>query len=132
MGRHSRSPILPLRTRPAHSTAPAIMTPVSAREALPAWQPPAGGWPGNQSCLNILAWCWLKNDERSLVIVNCSAETSQALIRVPWDDLRDRNWRLDDRFSGKSFERSGFDMCDAGLYVEPGPWGCNLFQLSAG
>jgi hypothetical protein len=89
------------------------------------------GWPDNQSCQNILVWCWLKDDERSLVLVNFSAVPSQALVRVPWDELRDKQWRLNDSLTGESFERSGFDMRDAGLYVELEPWGCNLFQLNA-
>ena len=28
------------------------------------------GWPDNQSCLNILAWCWVKDDERYLIVIN--------------------------------------------------------------
>jgi hypothetical protein len=40
-------------------------------------------------------------------------------------------WRLDDRLSGKTFERSGNDMRDAGLYIELGPWECHLFQVRA-
>src|SRR5436190_12041904 len=27
------------------------------------------GWPDNQSCLNILAWCWALNDERFLIVI---------------------------------------------------------------
>jgi len=46
------------------------------------------GWPDNQSCQNILAWCWIKDDERSLILVNFAEVTSQALISVPWDELR--------------------------------------------
>ena len=64
------------------------------------------GWPGNQSCQNILAWCWSRDGERALIVVNYTEVTSQALVRVPWDELRDRMWRLDDRLSGQSFERT--------------------------
>jgi hypothetical protein len=87
------------------------------------------GWPDNQSCRNILAWCWIKDDERRLIIVNFSAASSQALVRVPWDELRGKTWRLDDRLSGETFERSGNDMRDAGLYVDLKPWQCHLFQV---
>ncbi|HZV80528.1 MAG TPA: alpha-amylase family glycosyl hydrolase, partial [Geobacteraceae bacterium] len=87
------------------------------------------GWPDNQSCQNILTWCWVKDGERFLVLVNFSDVTSQALVRVPWDELRDTMWLLDDRLSGESFERNGNDMRDAGLYVELGPWECHLFQV---
>jgi glycosidase len=89
------------------------------------------GWPDNQSCRNILSWCWQKGDERSLILVNYSDETSQGLVRVPWDGLRDRTWRLDDRLSEDSFERRGNDMRDAGLYVELQPWQCCLFEVKA-
>jgi hypothetical protein len=89
------------------------------------------GWPDNQSCRNILAWCWIKDDERAIVLVNFSDVTSQALVRVPWDELRDKVWRLDDKLFGETFERSGNDMRDAGLYFELGPWECRLFQVRA-
>ena len=89
------------------------------------------GWPDNQSCLNLLAWCWSKDDERSFIIVNFSDVTSQALVRVPWDELRDKMWRLDDMLSGETFERSGYDMREVGLYIELGPWECHLFQVRA-
>jgi hypothetical protein len=89
------------------------------------------GWPDNQSCQNILAWCWAKEDERYLILVNFSDVASQALIRVPWDRLRESMWRLDDRLSGETFERSGNDMSDAGLYVDLKPWEYNFFQVQA-
>jgi hypothetical protein len=89
------------------------------------------GWPDNQSCQNILTWCWVRDGERAIVLVNFSGVISQALVRVPWDELRDKMWRLDDRLSGETFERSGNDMRDAGLYIELGPWQCHLFQVRA-
>jgi len=88
------------------------------------------GWPDNQSCLNLLVWCWLKDDERYLVVLNFSDRTSQALVRAPWDELRGRTWRLHDVLSGVSYERSGNDLRDAGLYVELRAWECLLFQAA--
>jgi hypothetical protein len=89
------------------------------------------GWPDNQSCRNMLAWCWTKDDERFLIIVNYSAGSSQALVRVPWDELRGKTWRLNDVLTGESYDRSGDDMRDSGLYVDLGPWKGNLFQMQA-
>jgi hypothetical protein len=88
------------------------------------------GWSDNQSCRNTLTWCWVKDDGRYLIVVNFSAGSTQALVRVPWDELRGKMWRLDDRLSGESFERSGNDMRDAGLYVNLGPWGFHLFSVN--
>ena len=89
------------------------------------------GWPDNQSCRNVLAWCWVKDDERALVVVNYGPAPAQARVHVPWDDLRSRQWRLDDGLSGNTYDRDGNDMRDSGLYVDLGPWQCHVFQMRA-
>jgi hypothetical protein len=87
------------------------------------------GWPDNPSCLNILSWCWVKDDERYLIIINFKQETTQARVQVPWDTLRGKQWCLSDVLSGQTYDRSGDEMRDSGLYVELGPWQCHLFQV---
>ncbi len=87
------------------------------------------GWPDNQSYLNILSWCWIKDEERYLVVVNFSEGTAQALVHVPWDELRGETWRLIDVLSGETFDRSGSEMRDSGLYVDLGPWKCHFFHV---
>ena len=89
------------------------------------------GWPDNPSCLNILAWCWAKDDERYLIIINYRQEAAQARVQVPWDELRGKAWRLSDVLSGESHDRSGDEMRKAGLYVDLGSWQCHLFQVRA-
>ena len=89
------------------------------------------GWPDNQSCLNILAWCWVKDDERYLIMVNFSDGTAQARVHVQWDELRGKTWRLNDVLSGEIYDRSGNEIRDAGLYVDLKPWKCHLFQAHA-
>jgi hypothetical protein len=89
------------------------------------------GWPDNSSCLNILAWCWVKDDERYLIIINFKQDAAQARVQVPWDALRGKQWRLNDLLSGQTYDRSGDEMRDAGLYVDLEPWQCHLFQLRA-
>jgi hypothetical protein len=88
------------------------------------------GWPDNRSCENIIAWCWVKSEERYVIVVNFSAGPSQALVRVPWDGLRGRTWLLNDVLSGESYDRTGDDMRDAGLYVDLGPWRWHFFRLN--
>jgi hypothetical protein len=89
------------------------------------------GWPDNQSFQNILAWCWVKDDERSLIVLNFGETASQARVQVPWDELRATTWRLHDDLSGQTYDRDGNDMRDAGLYVDLGPWQCHVFQIGA-
>jgi hypothetical protein len=95
-----------------------------------AWAPcETSGWPDNQSCRNILAWCWVRDDDRFLIVINFRDEASQARIQVPWDELRGKQWHLGDVLSGETYDRSGDEMRDAGLYVDLAPWGCHVFDV---
>ena len=71
----------------------------------------ASGWPDNQTCQNILAWCWAKGDDRALVVVNFGTHPAQARVRVPWDELRGRQWRLDDMLSRRDLHAQAATRC---------------------
>ena len=89
------------------------------------------GWPDNQSCRSILTWCWVKDAEFFLIVINFSAGTAQALVQVPWDEFRGKMWRLNDVLSGAFYDRSGNEMRDGGLYVDLAPWNCHVLQARA-
>jgi hypothetical protein len=91
------------------------------------------GWPDNTSYLDIVAWGWRNGGERYLVAVNLSGSRSQARVRVPWAEVAQRNWRLEEMLSDASFSRSGDEMCGAGLYVDLPPWGWHFlgFKLES-
>ena len=89
------------------------------------------GWPDNQSGLNILAWCWIKDEERYLIVLNFGQGSAQALVHLNWNELRGKHWRLKDVLSGESYVRSGNEMRDAGLYVDLKPWKFHFFRLHA-
>ena len=89
------------------------------------------GWPDNQSCQNILAWCWVQDNDRALVVVNYGQAPAQARVHAPWDELRSRQWRLDDGLSGDAYERDGNEMRDSGLHVDLAPWQCHVFHMRA-
>ena len=73
------------------------------------------GWPDNQSHLNLVAWCWRKDDDRYLIVVNLSGASAQALVRIPWDDVKGKFWQLADVFSGDVYKRNGDEMQEQGL-----------------
>ncbi len=87
-----------------------------------------GGWPDNASFLNLVAWSWTGTVDRYLIIVNLSNVRSQGQVRIPWHEGAGKMWRLTDLLSGVVYERDGGAMLAPGLYVELGPWECNLFQ----
>ncbi len=86
------------------------------------------GWPDNSSFQNLSAWTWLKDDDRYLIVVNLSDSTVQARVQIPWADVRGETWRLGDVLSDATYDREGDEMQTAGLYVELGPWNCNIFH----
>jgi hypothetical protein len=88
------------------------------------------GWPDNSSFLNIVAWTWLHQDERFLIVVNLSDWPSQALVRLRWTDLAGQKWSLTDVLAGVTYERRGDEMSSPGLYVELGAWNFHFFRLS--
>ncbi|HEY4745661.1 MAG TPA: alpha-amylase family glycosyl hydrolase [Desulfuromonadaceae bacterium] len=87
------------------------------------------GWPDNPSCLNIVAWFWENGKYRHLVVVNLGDSNAQARIQVPGEGIRGVTWRLVDILTGETWDRDGGEMAGAGLYVDLGPWGFNLFRL---
>jgi hypothetical protein len=89
------------------------------------------GWPDNQSCLNVVSWCWVKDSERFVIVLNFGQGQAQARVHVPWDGLRGKTWRLIDALSGQVYERSGDEMRNEGLYVDLEPWTCQVFQVNA-
>jgi hypothetical protein len=90
------------------------------------------GWPDNQSYLNLVTWCWRKDDDRYLIVVNLSGASAQALVRIPWDDVKGKSWQLADVFSGDVYKREGDEMVDPGFYVDLLAWGYHLFQFNGG
>jgi hypothetical protein len=96
-----------------------------------AWQLcERSGWPDNLSFLSIVGWCWVKDGERFLVVMNFGSGRAQARVRVPWDDLRGKTWRLADSLSDATYDRDGDEMRNEGLYVDLEPWQCHVLQVT--
>ena len=84
--------------------------------------------PAGRSHQNLLAWSWVRDNDRYLVIVNLGPSALQARIQVPWSGLEGEAWRLSDTLSGVTYDRQGDELGLAGLYVELGPWDYHLFE----
>ena len=89
------------------------------------------GWPDNPSYQNLVAWSWVEDDGRYLIVVNLSDSAAQARVQVPWDELRGKTWRLVGALSDATYDRNGDEMRDPGLYVDLKPWDCQLFRLQS-
>ncbi len=88
------------------------------------------GWPDNPTHNDLLAWAWSRDEvPHHLVVVNLSGHPSQGRLPLPWPLLQARTWRLADLIDGRTYDRHGDELVDAGLYVDLPPWGAHLFKL---
>ncbi|HEX3472642.1 MAG TPA: alpha-amylase family glycosyl hydrolase [Silvibacterium sp.] len=87
------------------------------------------GWPDNSSFQNLIAWSWLKDEERYLIAVNLSDSPVQAQVQVPWTDASGGMWHLIDALSGATYERDGKEIVSSGLYVELKPYNYHFFHF---
>jgi len=78
------------------------------------------GWPDNQSCDNLISWCWDVGGRKYVVALNVSSDCrSQARIALPWSDLGGRDWHLRNLLPRQDYgRRSGDEILAAGLYVD--------------
>jgi hypothetical protein len=47
------------------------------------------GWTDNSSFENLVAWSWVKDSDRRLIVVNLSDKSAQAHVCVPWEEVRE-------------------------------------------
>lgn len=95
----------------------------SLLETAPAWE---GNW--TSDCF--IAWCWQRDSERRLVVVNYAGNQSQCYVRIPFADLSGRTVQLTDMTGPASFERDGDDLISRGVYLDLPPWGYHVFELA--
>jgi hypothetical protein len=88
----------------------------------------SSGWPGNRSYLNLVSWCWHGQTSRRLIVVNLSDAPAQGQVRLPWEELKDRRWRLRDFFTSALYERDGDELVEVGLYVDLPAWGHHFLE----
>ncbi|HEY1374089.1 MAG TPA: alpha-amylase family glycosyl hydrolase [Candidatus Binatia bacterium] len=92
-------------------------------ECVPAWD---GNW--TRDCFVAFAWEGGK-EQRLLVAVNYAPNRSQCYLRLPFTDLRDRRWRLQDRLGDARYDRNGDELASAGLYLDMTPWQAQVFSI---
>jgi hypothetical protein len=136
-GRETRLPVF-LSRRPDEPTEPVLrdfylrLLKVVNREVFRNghWQLcERSGWPDNSSFQNLVAWCWAGEKERYFIVVNLSDISSQALIKVPWEDLRGKTCWLTDAMSGETYDRNGSEMLAPGIFVDLKGWAAHCFQV---
>jgi hypothetical protein len=93
-------------------------------ECGPAWE---GNW--TRDCFVAFA-CQGPDGERLLVAVDYAPDQSQCSIRLPFADLADGRWRLEDKIGATAYDRGGNNLQSKGLYLDMPPWQSIVFALT--
>jgi hypothetical protein len=92
----------------------------------------APAWEGNGTWDGFLVFAWQgPGGERLLVTVNYAPTQSQCYVRLPFADLGDGNWRLEDALDDLAYDRDGRALQARGLYLDEAPWRAHAFWLTA-
>jgi hypothetical protein len=93
-------------------------------ESLPAWD-------GNSSSSSFINFAWLgANEEMLLVVVNYSTYYSQCYLPLPFENMSDSQWRLQDQLGEAIYDRAGSALVSEGLYLDVPPWQTHIFSLT--
>jgi hypothetical protein len=93
-------------------------------ECMPAWE---GNW--TWDCFVAFAWQG-RDGERLLAAVNYAPNQSQCYVRLPFADLGDAQWRLEDQLEDVGYDRDGNDLRARGLYLDAAPWQASVFAVT--
>ena len=94
-------------------------------ECVPAWE---GNW--THDCFVAFAWLG-PGKERLLVAVNYASNQSQCYVRLPFAELDNGQWRLQDLLGRAQYDRDGNDLESRGLYLDVPPWQAYVFSMMA-
>jgi len=91
----------------------------------------APAWEGNGSWDCFVAFAWQSiSGERLVVAVNYAANRSQCLLRLPFSDFDDAQWRFQDQVGDEVYEREGNELHTRGLYIDAAPWQAAVFRVT--
>ncbi len=62
--------------------------------------------------------------------VNYAPNQSQCHVRLPFADLSNSQWRLQDLLDDASYQWDGNELQARGLYLDESPWSARVFALT--
>jgi hypothetical protein len=99
----------------------------------------APAWEGNATSESFVAFAWHGStddpeddpaDDRVLVAVNYAPSQGQCYVRLPFAEMADARWRLEDLLGDAVYERDGRDLVERGLYLDEPAWKAYVFALT--
>lgn len=88
------------------------------------------GWTDNNSCHNLIAYCWQLQGKVLLIVVNYSENPSQGKVSLPWVVDQSKQMEFGDVFGRETFIRDGSELAEEGLFVELPAWGFHFLSIN--
>lgn len=87
-------------------------------------------WDGNWTNDCFLAFAWQSpSGECMVVAVNYAPNQSQCHVRLPFEDIVGKKWRLRDQMSHATYDWNGDDLHGRGLFLDMAPWEACAFSM---
>ncbi len=87
-------------------------------------------WSGNDSWDSFVAFFWKGTDgEMALVVVNYAPFAGHCYVRLPFPELANLQWRLQDQMSQACYDRDGNHLLSEGLYLDVQAWQYHVFEM---
>lgn len=67
--------------------------------------------------------------ERLLVVVNYAPNHSQCYVKLPFGDLENTQWHLENLIGDAVYQRDGDELQERGLYLDEPPWHAQVFAM---
>jgi glycosidase len=87
-------------------------------------------WDGNWTSDCFVAFAWQYENERLLAAVNFAPNHSQCRVRLPWKELAQGQWKLQDQMSTATYDRNGSELQSQGLFLDMSPWQAAIFTFT--
>jgi len=85
-------------------------------------------WEGNPTHDNYICFSWSSGEtEKMIVAVNYAHHQGQCFVRLPFDDLHDKQWLLKDLMTDTTYHRDGSELQTKGLYLDEPGWKYYVF-----
>lgn len=84
-------------------------------------------WEGNTTFKNMIAYQWVLNNRKRIVIVNYSDVISTCRLKFDLTGYPEE-FEMEDLFNNQKYIRSAEEVVSSGLYVELRPWQAHIFS----
>jgi hypothetical protein len=86
---------------------------------------------GDDSSANLIGWRWRGEHALKVIVVNLSGGSAQGRLNLDTDIDASKQYTFFDQLNDASYERSGSDLAQNGLYIRLDSYRSHIFEVAA-